>query len=77
MYGKLAPLLQKRPEYVVLHVSANGFVTYLLMLKTYVEAVPGITVIISEPITRYDDNALSLSSSASRKLMSTYLISPV
>ena len=64
----LAPLLQKKPEYVVLHVSTNdstilsadNVLKELIQLKHYVESsVPGITVIISEPITRYDDNALA------------------
>ena len=64
MYDYLAPLLQKKPEYVVLHVSTNessdNVLNELIQLQHYVESsVPGITVIISEPITRYDDNALA------------------
>ena len=66
MYDYLAPLLRKKPEYIVLHVSpndcmvssSNNIFKELLQLRHYVESsVPGITVIISEPITRYDENA--------------------
>ena len=65
MYNYLAPLLRKKPEYAVLHVSTNDSTTIssdnvLKELKHYLESsVPGITVIFSEPITRYDDNALA------------------
>ena len=62
MYDYLAPLLRKKPEYVVLRdttiLSSDNVLQELIQLKHYVESsVHGVTVIIYEPTTRYDDNA--------------------
>ena len=67
MYDYLAPLLHKKPEYVIPHVSTNDCINLssekvmqdLLNLKKYIESIPGITVIISEPIMRCDNHALA------------------
>ena len=67
MYDYLRPLLRKKTEYVILHVSTNDCVNLsskkvmqdLLNLKKYIESIPGINVIISEPIMRCDNNALA------------------
>ena len=67
MYFYLAPLLRKQPEYVILAVSTNDCTNSpsvkvledLLNLKRFIESRNGIKVIISEPITRFDDNALA------------------
>ena len=66
-YFYLAPLLRKQPEYVILAVSINDCANSpsvkvledLLNLKRFIESRNGIKVIISEPITRFDDNALA------------------
>ena len=67
MYFYLAPLLRKQPEYVILAVSTNDCTNSpsvkvledLLNLKRFIESRNGIKVIISEPITKFDDNALA------------------
>ena len=64
MYHYLEPLLQKQPDYVILHVSTNdaimktseSILTELLQLKTHIEStLPSCVVIISEPIIRMDN----------------------
>ena len=67
MYFYLAPLLRKQSEDVILAVSTNDCTNSpsvrvledLLNLKHFIESRNGIKVIISEPITRFDDNALA------------------
>ena len=68
MYFYLYPLLQKEPDYLILHVGTNNCVYHssgkvfddLLALKSHIEVkIPGIKVILSQPIARYDDNALA------------------
>jgi hypothetical protein len=68
MYYYLYPLLRKHPEYLVLHVGTNDCVTHtsdrvlddLLQLKRHIELkVPGIKVILSQPIMRYDNDAIA------------------
>ena len=68
MYYYLYPLLRKEPEFLILQTASNdcSFSTTdtvlndLILLKQHIEvAVPGITVIISEPIMRYDDDAMA------------------
>ena len=65
LYGKCTNIYP--PKYVVLHVSTNDSVNSsskkgfqdLLDLNNYMESAYGISVIISEPITRYDNDALA------------------
>ena len=67
MYSYLVLILRKRQEYVILAVSTNDFVNQstgkvlenLLKLKGFIESRNGIKVIITEPVTRFDDNALA------------------
>ena len=63
MYFYLYPLLLKNPDYIILHIGTNDCVTNtaikvfddLLLLKAHIEkSVPGIKVILSQPIMRYD-----------------------
>ena len=65
MYFYLEPLLKKEPEYVILHVGTNdcGYTPgnevfrNLLGLKLHIEnKVPGIRVILSQPIARFDND---------------------
>ena len=64
MYSYIKPLLEKQPDYIILHISTNDAVTKtsesilteLLQLKLYVETtLPSCVVIISEPILRLDN----------------------
>ena len=64
MYYNLKPLLEKQPDYVILHVSTNDAISKtsdvilidLLSLKIYIEStLPSCVVIISEPTIRYDN----------------------
>ena len=68
MYHYLYPLLQKEPEYLVLHVGTNDCTYHtsdtvlkdLLSLKRHFEVtIPGIKVILSLPISRFDNNVTS------------------
>ena len=68
MYHYLYPLLQKCPTYLILHVGTNDCVVRtssqvrddILALKRHIEnKVPGIKVILSQPVIRCDDNALA------------------
>ena len=68
MYYYLYPLLRKEPEFLILQTASNDcsfsstdtVLNDLILLKQHIEvAVPGITVIISEPIMRYDDDAMA------------------
>ena len=68
MYDYLTPLLRKKPELVVLHVSTNDcpnssseiVLNKLERLKEHIETSSSdIKVIISCPISRYDDNVLA------------------
>ena len=63
MYFYLYPLLQKDPEIIILHVGSNDCtlstsdvaISNLKRLIQYIEeTVPGIKVIISQPILRHD-----------------------
>ena len=63
MYSYLYPLLRKEPDHIILHVgtndcvnhSADNVVTDILKLKRHIEdTMPGIKVIISTPVTRFD-----------------------
>ena len=67
MYHYLYPLLQKEPEYLILHVGTNDCTYHtsdtvlrdLLSLKKHVEVkIPGIKVILSLPISRFDNNVI-------------------
>ena len=64
MYDYLTPLLQKEPDYVILHVGTNDTATKssdkilneLLDLKAHIERVlPTATIILSQPIIRTDN----------------------
>ena len=67
MFHYLVPMLEKRPDYVILHVCANdamdykarGIVKKILQVKEFIKLrVPNCKVIISRPIKRHDnDNA--------------------
>ena len=68
MYSYLYPLLRKEPEYLILQTASNDcsfsssdtVLNNLVLLKQHIEvAVPGIIVILSEPIMRYDDDAMA------------------
>lgn len=68
MYFYLYPLLRKHPSYLILHVGTNDCVMHssdkvlndLFLLKRYIEGkVPGIKVIISQPIMRDDNDPLA------------------
>jgi hypothetical protein len=68
MYHYLYPLLQKEPEYLILHVGTNDCTYHtsdtvlkdLLSLKKHVEVkIPGIKVILSLPVSRFDNNVTS------------------
>ena len=76
MYRNLRPLLKKKPSHVLLHVSTNDspvkssgeILDELLALKHFVEReLPTCTVIISQPIMRFDDGKANLTI---RKLIS-------
>ena len=69
MYNYMIPLLQKEPEYILLHVgtadapfkSSEQILTELLQLKTHIETMlPGVIVIISQPIMRTDNMKANL-----------------
>ena len=63
----MLPLLEKRPDYVILHVCTNDAMDYkasaivkkILQVKEFIKLrVPNCKVIISRPIKRHDnDNA--------------------
>ena len=64
MYYYLKPLLNKQPNYIILHVSTNDAIsktfetilTELLQLKSHIElTLPSCNVIKSETITRSDN----------------------
>ena len=67
MFHYLVPLLEKMPDYVILHVGTNDAIDYeasdiakkILQVKEFVKLrVPNCKVIISRPIKRHDnDNA--------------------
>ena len=63
MYHYLIPLLEKKPDHVILHVGTNDVVNYegkkivdkLLQLKSFIqEKLPTTNVILSKPIMRVD-----------------------
>ena len=67
MYFYSYPLLRKQPDYVILHVGTNDCVGHtsdqvlrdLLALRQNIETViSGVKVILSQPVSRYDGNAL-------------------
>ena len=67
MFHYLVPLLEKMPDYVILHVGTNDAMDYeasaivkkILQVKEFIKLrVPNCKVIISRPIKRHDnDNA--------------------
>ena len=67
MFHYLVPLLEKMPDYVILHVGTNDAIDYeandivkkMLQVKEFIKLrVPNCKVIISKPIKRHDnDNA--------------------
>ena len=67
MFHYLVPLLEKMPDYVILHVGTNDAIDYeandivkkILQVKEFIKLrVPNCKVIISKPIKRHDnDNA--------------------
>ena len=63
MYHYLIPLLEEKPDHVILHVGTNDVLNYegteivdkLLQLKSFIqEKLPTTNVIISKPIMRVD-----------------------
>ena len=65
MYHYLTPLLEKKPTYIILHVSSNDSINKtsesmldeLLQLKHHIEHyLTGCKVIISYPVLRLDNN---------------------
>ena len=69
MFYYLKPLLQKKPDYIILHVSTNDVITKtsdiilneLMELQSHIEnTLPSCTVIISEPTIRLDIAKASL-----------------
>ena len=70
MYFNLVPLLRKEPDILILHIGSNDCANNsskkalhdLMCLKSHIEhTTPGIRIIISQPIIRYDvdNNALA------------------
>ena len=67
MFHYLVPLLEKMPDYIILHVGTNDAIDYeasdivkkILQVKEFFKLrVPNCKVIISRPIKRHDnDNA--------------------
>ena len=67
MFYYLVPLLEEKPDYVILHVGTNDAIDYetsdivkkILQVKEFIKwRVPNFKVIISRPIKRHDnDNA--------------------
>ena len=64
MYSYICPLLRKNPAHIVLHVATNDapykspdeILTDILKLKLFIlDKLPNCDVIISQPITRYDN----------------------
>ena len=64
MYSYIDPLLKKCPDFILLHVGSNDapyksaeeLLTELLRLKTHIENnLPGVMVILSQPIIRTDN----------------------
>ena len=69
MYSYKDPLLKREPDYILLHVGTNDapykssevILTELLRLKSYIEnALPGVIVILSQPIMRIDNAKAAL-----------------
>ena len=65
MYSYLYPLLRKEPDHLILHVGTNDCVNHsanivlddIRELKQHIEdTVPGIKVILSIPVERFDGN---------------------
>ena len=63
MYHYLIPLLEKKPDYLILHVGPNDVINYegkeivdkLLQLKSFIqEKLPTANVMLSKPIMRVD-----------------------
>ena len=63
MYHYLIPLLEEKPDHVILHIGTNDVLNYegteivdkLLQLKSFIqEKLPTTNVIISKPIMRVD-----------------------
>ena len=63
MYHYLIPLLEKKPDYLILHVGPNDGINYegkeivdkLLQLKSFIqEKLPTANVMLSKPIMRVD-----------------------
>ena len=68
MFHYLVPLLEKMPDYVILHVGTNDAIDYeasdivkkILQVKEFVKlTVPNCKVIISRPIKRHDNDNTS------------------
>ena len=66
MFHCLVPLLEKMPDYVLLHVGTNDAMDYeasaivkkILQIKEFIkQRVPNCKVIISRPIKRHDNDA--------------------
>ena len=67
MFHYLKPLLEKKPDYVILHVSTNDAITktsevkWINGIKVAIEnTLPSCVVIISEPTIRLDSAKASL-----------------
>ena len=68
MYHYLYPLLQKEPDYLILHVGTNDCTHHtfekvlndLLALQRHIEVkVPAIKVLFSLPISRFDNRVIA------------------
>ena len=69
MFHYLVPLLEKMPDYVILHVGTNDAIDYeasyivkkILQVKKFIKLrLPNCKVIISRPIKRHDKDNASL-----------------
>ena len=65
MHSYLIPLIEKKPKYIIVHVSTNDAIdkssieltNELMQLKEFIEiSLPGSVVILSFPIIRLDNN---------------------
>ena len=63
MYHYLIPLLEKKPDHLILHIGANDVLNYegteivdkILQLKSFIqEKLPTANVILSKPVMRVD-----------------------
>ena len=61
MYHYLVPILERKPDHVILHVGTTEIVGKLLEFKSFiVEQLPTTHVVISHPVTRTDTKHLAM-----------------